>query len=102
GFHIKVNINELFEFKEDNIKKLGAICFVSKLDGYSESELGMFSEVLYKYLNENYSTEYNVDPKFVWALDVFSQNAINYQMLEKNEVNSILETTLNNLKSMIK
>jgi len=97
---LKLNIHHLFSYEDQGALKLGAIWFVAKLGGYEKSELGVFNEALYSFLNEKYSDKYFIDPDFVWVLDIEGKAVVNYRMLADNEVNSLLSKTTNELRQL--
>lgn len=100
GLRLKVNIDHLFSYEDQGTLKLGAIWFVAKLGGYEKSELGVFNEALYSFLNEKYSDEYSIDPDFVWVMDVEGKAVVNHKMLTRGEVNSLIDKTTNELRQL--
>ncbi|MVM36533.1 hypothetical protein GO730_00735 [Spirosoma sp. HMF3257] len=101
GFVIQVAPHHVFAFEHDDIKEVGAIWFIAKLNGFKEDELGMFTDILYRYLKANFSGNYNVNSKYCIAVDVFNNIEVNYLQLEKKEVPRILDSTLNAIKSLM-
>lgn len=102
GIPIQVLPHHVFTYEENKIKKIGAIWFVSKLGGYKTSELGIFAEALYKYLKLNYSNNYQVISKFCISVDVINLNNVSYDKIENNEIPSILNSTLESIREILK
>src|SRR5258705_8644094 len=50
GLQIQARPNHVFTFPKNNVETVGAIWFVSKLNGYRIEEVGMFADLLYRFL----------------------------------------------------
>lgn len=101
GLQIQVIPHHLFTFKKNDVEEIGAIWFIAKLGGYSKEELGMFSDVLYKYLKANFSNEYILNPKYCMAIDVTNCSDVSYSQIQKEEVPAILSSTIESIKKLI-
>jgi hypothetical protein len=101
GFEIKAAQWLVFEFKENDISKIGGIWFVAQKDGYKKPELGMFTEILYRYLRNNYTKKHEVDPKLCVAIDVIKGLEVNYEQIKAGEVSPMLIPTLNSIRKII-
>lgn len=101
GLPLEATPHHVFTFQDDGIKEIGAIWFIAKLNGYRESELGMFTEMLYRYLKENFSKDHSLNPRYCIAVDVVNNFAVNYYQIENGEVPSILETTIGEIKKIM-
>ena len=101
GLQIQVSPNYVFTFQKGSTKEIGAIWFIAKLDGFRVDELGMFTDVLYRYLKTHFSKDYNLNPKYCIAVDVFKGSDISYLQLEENEVPRILNSTLDEISKLI-
>ncbi len=97
GLHVKVFPSHVFSFQEDNVEKIGAIWFIAKLNGYRKEELGMFTDILYRYLNFHYSGTYDISSKYCIAVDVFNGSDINYLQLQQGEISQILSSTIDEI-----
>ena len=101
GLPIEAVPHHVFYFQGDDIKEIGAIWFIAKLDGYREVELGMFTDILYRYLKNIFSTDYILNPRYCIAVDVVNNFAVNYYQIEKGEVPSILDKTIAEIKKIM-
>lgn len=102
GLPILVSPHHVFTFQNDDDEQIGAIWFIAKLDGFKNDELGMFTDILHRYLNMHFSKTYTLNPKYCIAVDLFNNSAINYLQLEKGEFPKILNSTLEELKELMK
>lgn len=101
GIPVQILPNHIFTFKEDGIKKIGAIYFVANLKGFREGELGIYAEMLYRYLKTHYSEEYRVSPEFCIALDVIRHVDVNYAQLQQGFVPKLLIQTINDINKFM-
>lgn len=100
GLQVKVLPHHVFTFEKDN-KKIGAIWFIAKLGGYKKSELAMFTDILYRYLNINFSKDYIISTEYCIAVDVVAMNDINYQQIMKEDIPLHLDGTINEIKKLM-
>jgi len=101
GLQVQVTPHHVFTFQKDDVTEIGAIWFIAKLDGFKKDELGMFADILYRYLKTHFSKEYNVNSKYCIAVDVFKNFEINYSQLENGKILSILDPTLDEIKKLM-
>lgn len=101
GMQVQATPHHVFTFQHNNVEEIGAIWFVSKLNGFREEELGMFTDILYIYLNHNFSATYRVNAQYCISIDVFNNREVNYIQLEQGKVPSILNSTLKEIKDLM-
>lgn len=101
GLQIQVSPNHIFTFENKGIKETGAIWFIAKLGGYKKEELGIFTDILYRYLNFHFSENYDVNPQYCIAVDVCSGTDINYSQLMKEEIPQFLNSTIDEIKELM-
>lgn len=94
GLKIKVTPDCVFSFVSDNNNEIGAIWFIAKLGGYDDDELGMFTDILYRYLNQVYSKSHTINPKYCIAVDIVKNNIVNFSNIQKEEVIAIFDSTI--------
>lgn len=101
GFPIQVDPQYVFTFQKDEQEEVGAIWFIGKLNGFRKDDLGIFTDILYRYLKTHYGKKYTVNSKYCIAVDVFDKHDVNYAQLEKGEVSLILPSTLEEIKKLM-
>lgn len=101
GLQIQATPNHVFTFQKNDVEEIGAIWFIAKLNGFRKDELGMFADILHRYLKTHFSKEYNLNSKYCIAVDVFNNFEINYSQLEKGEIPLILNSTLDEIKKLM-
>lgn len=74
---------------------------MAKLDGFKTTELGVFTEVLYKYLHLYYSENYRIEPDYCLSVDIVNSNEVKYTKILNEEIPSLLDTTLDEIKTML-
>ncbi len=99
---VQVLPHHVFVFEEGKVKKIGAIWFVAKLNGYKSNELAVFTDALYRYLEINYIKEYEISLDFCWAVDVMNLNKLSYKKLSINENPAFLNAILESIKVLSK
>jgi hypothetical protein len=89
----------IFSFSENGSEEIGGVWFVAKLRGFTEAELAMFADMLYRYLQKHYSDEYYVNPDFCSAVDLYKGYDVKYAQILNLQLPSLLEKTLDELRS---
>ena len=98
GLDVQATPHHIFTCQKNGVEEVGAIWFIAKLDGFESDELGMFVDILYRYLKANFSKEFEISPKHCIAVDVFKKFEVNYSQMEKGEIPLILNSTLDDIK----
>lgn len=101
GLPLYVDPHHVFTFEIDAVKKIGAIWFVAKLNGFRPEELAMIADILFRYLNTHYSDKYEIDTNFCLVKDVSVLNKISYTQIMNAEVRSPLKQTLDEIKELL-
>jgi hypothetical protein len=101
GFQVLASPRHVFTFQRNDIEEIGTIWFIAKLGGYKKEELGMFTDILFRYLNTHFSKDFTLNPKYCIAVDVFNNVDLNYSQLEKGEVPKLLNATLDDIKKLM-
>ncbi|MFA5850955.1 MAG: hypothetical protein WC833_13875 [Bacteroidales bacterium] len=58
GLPIQAKPDLVFTFSINSRKEIGAVWFIAQLDGFEKGELGMFVDVLYRYLIKHFSKDF--------------------------------------------
>jgi len=93
--------HHVFTFEKNGIEEVGAIWFIAKLGGYRKGELGLFAEILHRYLKMNYSKNYTLILKHCMAVDVTSRSVVNYSQLQNFEIPTLFIPTINEIKQLM-
>jgi hypothetical protein len=101
GIPIQVLPHHVFIYDEEDIKKIGAVWFVAKLNGYRIEELAMFTDALYRYLKHTYSKKYEVSPDHCIAVDAMTLNKVAYAQLLNKDVPALLISTLDSINKVL-
>ncbi|MES2762036.1 MAG: hypothetical protein V4677_07515 [Bacteroidota bacterium] len=101
GLEVQALPHHVFTYKKNDIEEIGAIWFIAKINGYKKDELGMFADMLYKYLKVNFSKDYLINPKYCIAVDIVKIQDINYSQIQKVEIPELLTPTLDEIKKLL-
>jgi hypothetical protein len=91
----------VFSFGKENEKEVGAIWLVAKKDGFETSEIGMFVDILARYLRIQFGKRFTPNPKYCMAIDLIKNYKISYSQLENREVSYLLNKTIDEIKSLM-
>lgn len=101
GLQIQATPNHVFSFKDDDTDKIGAIWFIAKLNGLKVSELGMFADILYRYLKLNFSSDYVIDMEYCIAVDVWSGLDVRFSQLSNGKIPALLNSTIGEIRKLL-
>jgi hypothetical protein len=99
GFPIEAKPCHIFTFSGNNSEEIGGIWFVAQLKGYPKSELGMFTDILYRYLKKHYSEDFYVNPDYCIAVDICNGQGVNYLEIQTGKIPILIDSTLDDLKN---
>jgi len=100
GLPIEAKPCHVFSFSENNSEEIGGIWFITKLNGYKKSELGMFSDILYRYLNKHYSKDFYVNPSYCVAVDLYNGIEVNYTEIQNGKIPILIDSTIEDIKKV--
>lgn len=95
---IYINPSLVFCFERNGKKQIGAIAFIPQLEGFQKPQLGMFCEMLYKFLHKHYSSEYQIAEDFCIAIDTYNAQSIIYVELITGKIPRLIETTVEEIR----
>lgn len=99
GFPLYVKPNLVFSFERNGKSEIGALWLVPQVDGFKKSELGIFCEVLYRFLLKNYANNFQISEDYCIAIDTFSAQSITYTDLSNNSFPFLLDSTLKEIQN---
>lgn len=100
GFPVQCNPHHVFEFGADDNLEIGAIWFIAQLRGFKNDELAMFTDILYRYLKKRFPKA-QISARYCIAVDLLGDSNSNYSQLEKKEIPSMLNSTLDEIRTHI-
>lgn len=100
GFPIEAKPCHIYTFSENNSEEIGGIWFIAKLRGFKKSELGMFTDILYRYLDKHYSKDFYVNPDYCIAVDLFNGQEVKYSEIQNGNIPILVDSTLDELKKV--
>ena len=101
GVQVEARPNLIYLFGKKGEESIASIWFVAKKDGYSIEEIGMFSEMTYRFLKHNYMKKYQLAPKYCVAIDILKNQIVNYSDIENGTISPILNQTLDQIVKLI-
>jgi len=69
GLEVQTTPQHVFTFKKNGNEQIGVIWFIAKLDGFKKDELGMFADILYRYLKNNYLKNFLINTKIIFTTE---------------------------------
>lgn len=102
GVLIESNPSHVFTFSNNDFEEIGAVWFVIKKDGFNKSELGMFTDIIYRYLMLNYSDKFKINPEYCIAIDIVNFQEVNYHQLLNSDISFLLDNTIDEVKKLFK
>jgi hypothetical protein len=93
GLQIEAKPSHVYTFGKDD-EKVGAIWFTAKVNGYRAEEVGIFCDMLYRFLKHNYSKKFQLIPSYCIAVDMLSDRCIDYSEIKGGSLSQVLPSTL--------
>lgn len=90
----------IFTFSKDGKNQIGGIWFIAQLKGFKKNELGMFADIIYRYLKKHYSKDYHINPFFCIAVDLYNGQEVNYSEILDGKIPVLIDSTLIDLKKI--
>lgn len=100
GLQVQAMPQHVFTFENDE-EEIGAIWFIAKLEGYTQAELAMFTDILFRYLNTNFSKNYKINPDYSITVDVVKVEDLNYSKIIKEGIPLLLDSTIREIKKLM-
>jgi len=101
GLPVQILPQHIFSYGSDNNQSIGGIWFVVWQDGFKPSDLGVYSETLFRYLSSYYSKDYMINPAACMTIDIVRKQSIGYDKILNGEVPSLLDDTIKSLKEYL-
>lgn len=101
GLPIQAKPDHVFTFSINNSEEIGAVWFIAQLDGFDRDELGMFVDILYRYLDKHYAEDFFVNTSYCIAVDVNKAQSVSYKDIEEGKIPRLLDQTVNDIKKLL-
>jgi hypothetical protein len=101
GLKILAKPQHIFTFHKDGIQQIAGIWFTAQKDGYRTEELGMFCELLFRYLEDTKADDSEINPDFGIALDVFNNIEIRYSQMQGSRFEGLLNSTVEEMNRIV-
>jgi len=88
----------VYTFSKKSSEEIGGIWFVAKLRGFKKSELGMFVDILHRYLDKHYSKDFYINSDYCIAVDLFNGQEVNYSDIESGNIPILIDSTIEDIK----
>jgi len=99
GLPVEAKPCHFFSFSENDSEEIGGVWFVAKLNGFNKSELGMFADILYRYLDKHYSKKFYVNPDYCIAIDLYNSHEVNYTDIQTGKITALIDKTIDEINS---
>lgn len=100
NYPIYLNPNLVFSLERNGKKQIGALLLISQLDGYKKAELGMFCEMLYRFLELNFSNDFQIAEDYCITIDTCFSKTMTYSDLSNGTVPSLIKPTIEEIKKL--
>lgn len=95
---IYLNPSTLYSYEKGDVDCIGALWLVSSKDGFKKSELGVFCELLYRFIVKEYGDKYHFEKEYCCVVDICNAYFISYSDIENKEVPALLEGIIDRIK----
>ncbi|RXR23039.1 hypothetical protein [Flavobacterium stagni] len=99
-YPIYLNPNLVFSFERNGKKEIGALLLISQIDGYKKSQLGMFCEMLYRFLELHFSNDYQIAEDYCITIDTCLSKIMTYTEISDGTVPSLIKPTIEEIKKL--
>lgn len=100
GLPVEAKPCHIYTFSINSSEEIGGIWFVAKLGGFKKSELGMFADLLYRYLDKHYSKDFFVNSDYCIAVDLFKGQEVNYSDIKSGNIPILIDSTIDDIKKI--
>lgn len=101
GLPIQAKPDYVFTFSINSREEIGAVWFIAQLDGFDSEELGMFVDILYRYLVKHYSKDFFINASYCIAVDVNKVQRVTYKDIEEGKIPRLLDQTIDDIKKLL-
>lgn len=95
-----INPSLVFAHERNGKNELGALWLIPQLNGFKKAELGMFCEILFRFLVKNYSNNYQISEDYCVVIDTYQAQKVVYPELTKGSIPFLIDSTLKEIGSL--
>lgn len=100
GLPIEAKPCHIYTFSQNGSEEIGGVWFVAKLGGFRKRELGMFADLLYRYLKKHFEMDFYINSKYCIAIDLYNGLEVSYSNIENGDIPILIEKTINEIKKI--
>lgn len=100
GLPIEAKPCHIYKFSENGSDEIGGVWFIAQLGGFKKSELAMFSDMIFRYLDKHYSKDFYINHEYCIAVDIFNGQEVRYFEIKNGEVPILIDSTIDELKKI--
>jgi len=101
GIQLKIYGDDLFSYENNGVKHVGAVWFVASKNGYSNDELAIFVDALYRMLDNNLSDDYIVNTDYCLVVDAMKKNVLSYSQIMDKPTKSKLDLIVSEMSTKL-
>lgn len=99
-FLLYANPKFVFSFDVNGQPTIGSIWLITKLNGYSKSEIGLFCEMLYKFLVRNYGENHQISEEHCIVIETFNGIKMDHSELSSGRIPFRIDNILREIKNL--
>lgn len=99
-FPLYINPSVVFSYERNGKREIGAFWLVPKVGGYKRNELGLFCEMLHRFLTKLFADKYQISDDFCFAVDTVTTQKVGYRELINGDVPFSADKTLSEIKKL--
>ncbi|WP_060873300.1 hypothetical protein [Myroides odoratus] len=92
--------SSFYSYKKNNKDYLGALWLVSKKDGYKKAELGVFCELLYFLIEQEYKDKYCFEKEYCCVVDMWNAYSVSYNDIVEQKIPQLLDSIITRIKEV--
>lgn len=100
GLPIEVKPCHIYKFSENGSDEIGGVWFIAQLKGFKKSELAMFSDMIFRYLDKHYAKDFYVNPEYCIAVDICNGQEVRYSEIKNGSLPILIDSTIEELKKV--
>ncbi len=89
-----------FVYSFDDDDEIGAIWFIAQKDGFKKEELGMFADILGRYLKLYFAEKYVINSQYCIVVDLYNRKFIRCSQLDEGAIPKVLDRTLEEINKI--